>query len=74
MVSSLKVQTCTTLLAKELINNDNPLVIANSDQFVEWNANEVMYAFSTEGIDGGILTFQSTHLNGLMQKRMIVVL
>ena len=52
---------CTTLLAKELINNDDPLVIANSDQFVEWNANEVMYAFSTEGIDGGILTFQSTH-------------
>ena len=52
---------CTTLLAKKLINNDNPLVIANSDQFVEWNANEVMYAFSTEGIDGGILTFQSTH-------------
>lgn len=52
---------CTTLLAKELINNDEPLVIANSDQFVEWNANEIMYAFSTEGIDGGILTFQSTH-------------
>ena len=52
---------CTPLLAKKLINNDNPLVIANSDQFVEWNANEVMYAFSTEGIDGGILTFQSTH-------------
>ena len=52
---------CTTLLAKKLINNDNPLVIANSDQFVEWNANEVMYAFSTEGIDGGILTFESTH-------------
>ena len=52
---------CTTLLAKKLINNDNPLVIANSDQFVEWNANEVMYAFSTEGIDGGILPFQSTH-------------
>ena len=52
---------CTTLLAKEYINNDEPLVIANSDQFVEWNSNEIMYAFSTEGIDGGILTFQSTH-------------
>ena len=56
-----KTCICTTLLAKELINNDNPLVIANSDQFVECNANEVMYAFSTENIDGGILTFQSTH-------------
>ena len=51
----------TTLLAKDLINNDSSLIIANSDQFIEWNSNEVMYAFSTEGVDGGILTFQSTH-------------
>ena len=52
---------CTTLLASKYIDNDAPLVIANSDQFVEWNSNEVLYAFSTEGVDGGILTFQSTH-------------
>ena len=52
---------CTTLLAREYIDNEEPLVIANSDQFVEWNSNEVLYAFSTEGVDGGILTFQSTH-------------
>ena len=52
---------CTTLLAKELIDNDAPLVIANSDQFVDWNSNEVMYAFSAPGIDGGILAFHATH-------------
>ena len=52
---------CTTLLAREYINNDEPLIIANSDQFVDWNSNEVLYAFSTEGIGGGILTFESTH-------------
>lgn len=52
---------CTTLLARKYIDNDDPLVIANSDQFVEWNSNNVFYAFSTEGIDGGILTFKSTH-------------
>jgi dTDP-glucose pyrophosphorylase len=52
---------CTTLLAKEYINNEEPLIIANSDQFVEWNSNEVLYAFSTEGVGGGILTFESTH-------------
>jgi len=52
---------CTTMLAKEYIDNENPLVIANSDQFVEWNSNEVLYAFSTEGVGGGILTFESTH-------------
>jgi len=52
---------CTTLLAKEFINNDNPLVIANSDQFIEWNSNECMYAFSADQIDGGILTFEAHH-------------
>tara|TARA_Y100001980_G_C14556248_1_gene347056 strand:- start:2609 stop:3976 length:1368 start_codon:yes stop_codon:yes gene_type:complete len=52
---------CTTLLAKEYIDNDAPLLIANSDQFIDWNSNECLYAFSADGIDGGILTFKSTH-------------
>ena len=52
---------CTTLLAKNYINNDNPLLIANSDQFMEWNSNECLYSFSSDCIDGGILTFKSTH-------------
>jgi beta-phosphoglucomutase-like phosphatase (HAD superfamily)/dTDP-glucose pyrophosphorylase len=52
---------CTTLLAKEFIDNDAPLVMANSDQFVEWNSNECLYAFSADNIDGGIITFEATH-------------
>jgi dTDP-glucose pyrophosphorylase len=52
---------CTTLLASHLFNNDNPLLIANSDQFVEWNANECLYAFTADGIDGGLLTFTAVH-------------
>ena len=52
---------CTTLLAKEFINNDAPLIMANSDQFVEWNSNECLYAFNADGIDGGIVTFNATH-------------
>lgn len=52
---------CTTLLAKELINNDQPLLMANSDQFVEWNSNECLYAFTADSIDGGIVTFEATH-------------
>jgi dTDP-glucose pyrophosphorylase len=52
---------CTTLLAKDLIDNDDPLVIANSDQYIEWNSNNVMYAFKADGIDAGMLTFKSTH-------------
>jgi len=52
---------CTTLLAKDLINTDQPLLMANSDQFVEWNSNECLYAFTADGIDGGIVTFNATH-------------
>ena len=52
---------CTTLLAKEYINNDEPLLMANSDQFVEWNSNESLYAFNDKNVDGGIVTFNATH-------------
>jgi beta-phosphoglucomutase-like phosphatase (HAD superfamily)/dTDP-glucose pyrophosphorylase len=51
----------TTLLAREYIDNDQPLLIANSDQFLEWNSNEIMYAFNADSIDAGILTFKATH-------------
>jgi len=52
---------CTTLEAEQFINNDNPLLIANSDQIIEWDSNECLYAFDADSIDGGILTFKSTH-------------
>lgn len=52
---------CTTLLAKEFIDNDENLVIANSDQFLEWDSNEFMYSMVADEIDGGILTFKGTH-------------
>ena len=51
----------TTLLAKEYINNDNPLILANSDQFIEWDSNEFMYKMTEQNVDGGILTFNATH-------------
>lgn len=52
---------CTALLAKDFINNDNPLFFANSDQFVEWNSNEFMYKMQETNADGGIVTFKSIH-------------
>jgi dTDP-glucose pyrophosphorylase len=52
---------CTTLLAKEYINNNNPLVLANSDQYVDWDSSQYMYSCMTDDIDGSILTFNSTH-------------
>ncbi len=52
---------CTVLLAKKFINSDKPLIIANSDQFIEWSPSKTMYNFSSKKIDGGILTFNSIH-------------
>jgi len=52
---------CTALLAKEHIDNENPLFFANSDQFVEWDSNEFMYKMNETNSDGGIVTFRATH-------------
>jgi HAD superfamily hydrolase (TIGR01509 family) len=52
---------CTTLLAEEYINNDNPLLIANSDQFMEWSSGEFYHSVNSTGIDGSIITFHNNH-------------
>jgi len=52
---------CTALVAKDYIDNDNPLFFANSDQFVEWDGAEFMYRMQESDADGGIVTFKATH-------------
>jgi len=52
---------CTALLAKEHIDNNNPLFFANSDQFVEWDSNEFLYKMNETDSDGGIVSFKATH-------------
>lgn len=52
---------CTVLLANEYIDNNNPLLIANSDQYLEWSPGSFIYEASSEGIDGCISTFENTH-------------
>ena len=51
----------TCLLAKNYINNNSPLIMANSDQIVEWNSRQFVYDLMTKNADGGIATFKSTH-------------
>jgi HAD superfamily hydrolase (TIGR01509 family) len=51
---------CTTLLAKEYIDSDAPLLIANSDQFIEWDSCEFYHSINTT-IDGSIITFENVH-------------
>lgn len=50
---------CTTLLAKDLIDNDQELMIANSDQLVDFESGEFYHSMNNENIDGGVLTFNS---------------
>jgi len=52
---------CSVLLAKEHINNDEPLVTVNSDQFLEWNQNEFYRAVCNEGFDGCISVFEQNN-------------
>tara|TARA_R110002012_G_scaffold56066_2_gene143404 strand:- start:5850 stop:7220 length:1371 start_codon:yes stop_codon:yes gene_type:complete len=52
---------CTTLLAKKFIDNDEALVFANSDQFLDWDSNNFMYSMEADEVDGGMLTFTATH-------------
>jgi HAD superfamily hydrolase (TIGR01509 family) len=52
---------CTTLLAKDFIDNDNPLLICNSDQIIEWSSGQFYHSINTSDIDGSILIFENTH-------------
>jgi NDP-sugar pyrophosphorylase family protein len=50
---------CTVLLARDHINNDEPLMLANSDQYVELDINDYLAAMEREVADGLIMTFWS---------------
>ncbi len=48
---------CTVLYARKYINNDEPLLIANSDQIVDMNIADFIDDCSERKLDGSILTF-----------------
>ncbi len=52
---------CTILLACKTINNDKPLLLANSDQMVEMDVNDYINDSLKRKLDGSILTFFSDH-------------
>jgi beta-phosphoglucomutase-like phosphatase (HAD superfamily)/dTDP-glucose pyrophosphorylase len=49
----------TALLAKDLIDNDSHLLIANSDQEIDWQGKRSIDEITRSGIDGALLTFKS---------------
>lgn len=52
---------CTVLCATEYINNDNDLVIANSDQFIESGINDFISDARSDDKDGLIMVFEASH-------------
>jgi dTDP-glucose pyrophosphorylase len=51
---------CTVLLAREFIDNDEELLLANSDQLVDWDPPAFVDDMRSKNADGGILTFYAT--------------
>ncbi len=51
---------CTVLLSKHLINNDDELIIANSDQLISYDESE-FDRLRAAGYDGIIFTFKANH-------------
>jgi dTDP-glucose pyrophosphorylase len=52
---------CTVLEAADLIDSQNPLMIANSDQYVDTNINQYLAIESGRHLDGLIMTMKATH-------------
>lgn len=52
-------QLCSVLLAKEFINDDKPLMTANSDQYIDFDINEYLNVIDENKYDGLIMTMSA---------------
>lgn len=50
---------CTVLKVRDIIDNDNPMMLANSDQYLEWDPYE--FLVQSQGVDGLISCFEADH-------------
>ncbi|MGB8285922.1 MAG: glycosyltransferase family 2 protein [Candidatus Aquirickettsiella gammari] len=50
---------CTVLAAKERINNTHPLMIANSDQYINADINKYLFEIRRKNLDGLIMTMKA---------------
>lgn len=66
---------CTVLSARSLINNDAPLMIANSDQFIDASINDYLQQIEDQQLDGLIMTMKANDPKwsfvGLNSKRLV---
>tara|TARA_R110002126_G_scaffold219834_1_gene365221 strand:- start:97 stop:813 length:717 start_codon:yes stop_codon:yes gene_type:complete len=52
---------CTALLAKDLINNDESLLIANSDQIISYSKENFLTIKTMAAVDGIVFSFNAVH-------------
>lgn len=52
---------CTALLAVDLVNTADPLVIMNGDQLIDADLSAAVNDFDKRGLDGGIIVFPDVH-------------
>lgn len=56
-----KGAACSALMAIEYINNDDALLISNSDHIFEYDLNNVISEFNAKEVDVGTVCFDSVH-------------
>ena len=65
LIIKLKKETkgavCSALMAIDNIDNDFPLIIANSDQLLDINMDNVISFFSDNNADAGLICFETVH-------------
>ena len=59
--SPTKGAVCSALMAIDYIDDDQPLVICNGDQFIEAELGAIAQGFVEQGHAAGVITFNSIH-------------
>lgn len=59
IAAETKGAACSVLMAIEQINNNNSLIIANADQYIDVSICDVIDSFNDS--DAGVITFESIH-------------
>jgi len=54
---------CTVLLARKVFDNDSPMMVANSDQLVDFDVTDYVQDCLDRGLDGSILVFRDPSMN-----------
>ena len=60
-IEDSKGAACSALMAIEHINNDNQLIISNTDQIIDVDFNSVIDSFERANVDAGVICFKSIH-------------